>query len=172
MVIFFHGLNSSSKTNKFTAISEPNKVCLSVDHNDPKTNFETFDYLVRECLNNYDDVILVGHSFGAFWARLFAKKYNLRALLINPSLWPEKLIGKLSSKAIDYIASLDNQHSDLIKGHIIMLIELGDELIDFQTHLDELKSESLVVTWDDGHHRFSRLDEIDKYIEILRNSLT
>ena len=90
LIIFFHGFESSALTDKFTCIKHKNKFCVSVDYaKDLELVFKIYDKIVESAIHLYDTVILVGHSFGGWFANHYASKYNLKCLLIAPCLKPD-----------------------------------------------------------------------------------
>ena len=91
-------------------------------------------------------VYLMGSSLGGFWATWLAEKYNLRALLINPSVhpcefMPEYLDIDLKSYHGDDVYRLTHQHIDEINAVDIqpkrlqnywLLVQTGDESLDYR----------------------------------------
>ena len=146
--LFFHGYQSSKQSTKYTAITY-DKDCLEVDHDhSPIDIYEQYVKWIDQYL--HEDIILVGHSLGGYWARIFAKTYNLKALLINPCLYPEILFNKIQYSAI---------RNEVIQCScpLMYLIELGDEVLQFKKfNIDQMQKEGEVISWEDGNHKFTR----------------
>ena len=95
-LLFFHGLDSSNETSKYTCITREPKYCQTVNYRENFAEiFEVYDALVREKISQYPRVVLAGHSLGGWFANHFSHKYNLRALLIAPCIYPSEVVAVL-----------------------------------------------------------------------------
>ena len=91
-------------------------------------------------------VYLMGSSLGGFWASWLVEKYNLRAILINPSVRPYDFmpqhLGKLlKSYHSEAVYCLNAQHIAEIKSAEVtprrkknywLLLQTGDETLDYR----------------------------------------
>ena len=182
-VLFMHGWQSSDQSNKFTSITAYPAECPNVDHSDPAKVKQTYEDFITgwhdKHLDNSDDkLILFGHSFGGFWARYLGLKYNIPYLIINPSLQPwVSMADEMTQDALDYLYLLDKdrQYLDTQRGSEApflghMIFEKGDEVLDYQMAVNDIEANDTSTTFDlyeGGHHRFSRLELIDKELRIL-----
>lgn len=162
--MFFHGFGSDNETNKFTCIKYDLKFCDTVDYAaDFKGVFEQYERKVVSLLNEYNSIVLAGHSLGGYFANHFANKYRQNALLINPCLYPSRYMkGRIP----------DIEHMDLpilTEGaqEVCVLAERGDEVLDLVNDLkvfDGLQN-YIVEFFNGGHHRTCRDLEINSKIE-------
>lgn len=179
-VLFMHGWQSSDHSNKFTSITAYPAECPNVDHNNPEEVHDTYDQLIQDRLSDAEttQLILFGHSFGGFWARYFGLKYNIPYLIINPSLQPwVSMAEEMTPYALDCLYNRDLERRGFeglrdpeapFLGH--MIFEKGDEVLDYQMAVNDLEENDTSTSFDlyeGGHHRFSRLELIDKELRIL-----
>lgn len=168
-IIFFHGFGSSNQTNKFTSIKHPNKQCTTVDYVAVGVDdvCDLYEEMIIDSIANFDRTILVGHSFGGFFANMFAVKYSLRALLIAPCMRPHVYVADRMPEVLRYNFTWETNYSN----KIVILIENDDELFDTETDVALLKnapSEYLkLYRFDGGHHRICREDVINQELDEL-----
>lgn len=160
-ILFFHGYGSSRNTDKFTSIVFKNKHAENYDYDlGLKKVIEQAEKFVESYLDKTEEIILIGHSMGAFVANYLSKKYNLKALLINPCFIPEVTKPEI----------LDNFNFELSNEKIIVMIEEDDEVLDYKLLLDKLKNNKgnyEVHIYKGGHHRLARSSEINEFIADL-----
>ena len=170
LVLFFHGLDSSCETNKFTCIEHAPKYCLTVDYRkDFEGVFEIYDALIQQKRREYSQVVLAGHSLGGWFANHFAHKYGLRALLIAPCINPSVVL-------FNRAPSIDNSDLPFLTSNTEMtkvMIEIDDEVLDVATARQALVN--LPQNWEveylkDGDHRIAREYEINDYVSSLCNN--
>lgn len=159
-LLFFHGLDSSNQTDKYTCIEREPKYCQTVDYRaNFEEIFEIYEALIQEKMREYPRVVLAGHSLGAWFANHFAHKYNLRALLITPCIYPNNVLA-------DRIPALHNMElsfptTNLNNTHV--MVEVNDENLDVavaKRTLVNLPNSWEVHYYEGGHHRIARQDEI------------
>lgn len=82
-ILFFHGLDSSAETTKFTVIKNENKVSFTVDYR--KLSFHEVGLLYDKFIEMFNPDILVGHSLGGYWAlkNLMIIKFHLYQLILH-----------------------------------------------------------------------------------------
>lgn len=161
MIIFYHGYNSSSNTNKFTEINVKEKYCRSVNY-DQSSYEEIYEQYCKDIEEHKPDM-LVGHSLGGYWAIKMANKYNLPVVLVNPSFFPDQSLPQLGYKNIE---------PSLIQNDIpkYFYLELGDEVLDLRKVLEYVKDYSYVETVLDGHHRVQYIENYNNVIEFAINT--
>jgi len=121
---------------------------------------EALDRRIRmEVKNREDDeIFLAGSSMGGFFADCFSEKYNLPSILLNPLVDPDDLrplIGQSSITEPD-IEALKRVRPDRLAGHAkLIMLETGDELLNWEKARDEYRNRGLVIRIDGGDHRFS-----------------
>ena len=177
-VIFFHGFGSDEETTKYTCITHQLKSCVTVDFaQDFARAFEQYDQIINEKLNQYDQIVLAGHSLGGYFAHYFASKYELPALLIAPCLKPAHYLSDRIKNIADMNLSIEPVYlkQDYLDGQpsahhnkIIMLIENDDEVLaaaDAKPFIEELAYD--IRFFNEGHHRICRADEINMALHEL-----
>lgn len=171
-IIFFHGFNSSNQTNKFTCIKHDLKQCVSVNYVEVGVDevCDLYEEMIFESIQKYNKTILVGHSFGAYFANMFAIKYSLRALLIAPCMRPNVYIVDRMPEVQQYNFVWEKNYSN----KVVYMIENEDECFDVETDINLIKSVPDVITeymkvhrFDGGHHRICRSDVINDELNIL-----
>jgi uncharacterized protein len=130
-LIYIHGFLSSplshkaQQTQSWLAANRPEIAyhCPQLTPYSEQTRIE-LEQLVESLLPQ--PVYLMGSSLGGFWATWLAEKYNLRALLINPSVhpcefMPQYLESDLKSYHSSDIYRLTAQHIDEINAVVCWL---------------------------------------------------
>ena len=116
-------------------------------------------------------VYLMGSSLGGFWATWLAEKYNLRALLINPSVHPSEFMPEyldvdLKSYHSDDTYRLTAQHIDEINAADIqpkrlsnywLLVQTGDESLDYRQAVERFSGCKQTVE-EGGDHSFQNFE--------------
>ncbi len=165
LLLFFHGLDSSCETNKFTCIEHAPKYCLTVNY---RKGFEaalaTYDDLIQQKMSEHAQVVLAGHSLGGWFANYFAHKYGLRSLLIAPCINPSVVLFNRAPSASDLPFPTNNNQTTKV------MVEVDDEILDVATARQMLVG--LPDSWEvqylrDGHHRIAREDKIRDYVDNL-----
>lgn len=170
-IIFFHGFGSSNQTDKFQCIEHESKRCVSVDYVALGVHsvFELYEDMILESMRKYDQTILVGHSFGAYFANAFAVKYGLRALLIAPCMQPNLYLADRFPEINHYNFAWDTAYSN----NVVVMVENDDECFDVESDLELLMGVSgdylRLYRFDGGHHRICREEVINQEINELLN---
>lgn len=166
-ILFFHGLDSSAETSKFTVIKNENKVSFTVDYR--KLSFHEVGLLYDKFIKMFNPDILVGHSLGGYWALKKSHDHKIPSLSINPTLDPRNIFS-------DYIDLKTLDFNDDVKR--AFHLELQDEVINMyevESWLDDNAGRANIHSYNSekGHHRVHFLEEINyaldelvKFIEI------
>jgi predicted esterase YcpF (UPF0227 family) len=95
-IIVFHGFGSKIPNSLAKALIHSPKISRDnfavitpqFDYNNQLGTQSYVDKMIESYLAQPEisEVILVGSSFGGFWAHYVAKKYNLKCVLVNPAL--------------------------------------------------------------------------------------
>ncbi len=165
LLLFFHGLDSSCETNKFTCMEYAPKYCQTVNY---RKGFDAalkiYDDLIQKKMCEYPQVVLAGHSLGGWFANHFAHKYGLRSLLIAPCINPSVVLFNRDPSADDLPFPTYNDAMTKI------IIEVNDEILDVATARQTLVN--LPQNWEieyleDGNHRIARKYKINNYVNSL-----
>jgi len=159
-LLFFHGLDSSNKTSKYTCIEREPKYCQTVNYRENFEGvFEIYDALIQEKMKEYPRVVLAGHSLGGWFANHFAHKYNLQALLIAPCIYPSEALADRIPEVADMKLSFPTSNTEAMR----VMVEVDDERLDVavaRRTLVNLPDSWEVDYFEGGHHRIARDSDI------------
>ncbi len=159
-LLFFHGLDSSNKTSKYTCIEREPKYCQTVNYRENFEGvFEIYDALIQEKMKEYPRVVLAGHSLGGWFANHFAHKYNLQALLIAPCIYPSEALADRIPEVANMKLSFPTSNTEAMR----VMVEVDDERLDVavaRRTLVNLPDSWEVDYFEGGHHRIARDSDI------------
>lgn len=150
-VIYIHGFLSSPKsykaqvTRRWLELTNPtvSYLCPSLTPY-PEQTRQALCELVKGCTGA---VYLIGSSLGGYWASYLAERYNLPAVIVNPSVAPDKMMPsylnqQLSNYSSDQSYWLEAHHIDELKAcdapelqknnNYWLLVQTGDEVLDYR----------------------------------------
>ena len=90
MIIYLHGFASAGfgvKAQKFLEYFEE-EIIIPTLPTIPNLAMATLEQLIEAFLHRGEKVSLIGSSLGGFYALYLADKYDLKAVLINPAVYP------------------------------------------------------------------------------------
>jgi predicted esterase YcpF (UPF0227 family) len=132
---------------------------------------------IEEILRTSSFELLIGSSLGGFYATFLAEKYQMKAVLINPSTQPWETLAPylgwqkrfcdeevFEFKPI-YLEELKTLQSVPQKGQYLLLLQSGDEVLDY-TKAQSLYNTHKVIVEYGGNHRF---ENIDDYLSMIEN---
>jgi len=138
---------------------------------------------VKNAKNNFKDekIVIVGSSLGGALAYQLGQKYGILPILINPSLTPSKTISNLNNKVLEnyvtgekvFTGNLSEKMKKFdinIKSYGIVLLDLGDEILNSNFTYEQFKPNHKVITFTGGNHRFQHWNEAIKIIKAELNS--
>lgn len=182
MVIYIHGFGGSGEGSKAKAFREYYKskgegfIAPSLSYV-PELAIKTLEELI-ESYNR--DVILIGSSLGGFYTIYLSQKYSLKAVLLNPSIYPYKTLKNFLGDAPNFYDNSSfrwgEHHIDMLENYIqddideskfMLLVQKGDELLNFQEAVDKF-SDATVIVEDGGSHGF---EGIENYFVKINNFL-
>lgn len=154
MILFMHGLDSSKETNKFECIDVQEKYCETIDYR--ANTYEQVSKKYDEIIKRKKPKILVGHSLGGYWALVKSQQHNIPCFLINPSLYPKRILS-------DYIDISEMTIKKKVKRQFH--IELGDEVLNMVKVAEFAQSiDAIQHIYEFGCHRVQYLDGLTKEI--------
>ena len=164
-IIFYHGFESSRKSSKYVFLEKYcadrgyKLICDEVDHISESVVSTHINRLNEESDKWDDEIVLVGHSLGGYYASNLSKRFGVKCLLINPCLNPENYT-KNRVDASSYPLT-----------DTVVLIDMNDGVLDMNAVYDKLKDEAEVIKiYGDGHKFESSLDLIGVYLDQLINT--
>lgn len=159
-LLFFHGLDSSNETSKYNCIKREPKYCQTVNYRDNfEAVFKIYDTLIQEKMRQYPRVVLAGHSLGGWFANHFAHKYNLRALLIAPCIYPSEVLADRIPEVANMKLSFPTSNAEMVR----VMVEVDDESLDVavaRRTLVNLPDSWEVDYFERGHHCIARESDI------------
>jgi len=180
MIIYIHGFGSSGYGGKASQFREYFKskgkafIAPSLSYV-PELAIKTLEELI-ESYNG--EVQLIGSSLGGYYSLYLSQKYNLKAVLINPSIHPYITLAKVLGDAYNYydettfrweashIKMLEQYKSgEVNQKNIILLLQKGDESLDFNEAVNKLPQSHQIVE-EGGSHSF---DNVQRHFELVEN---
>lgn len=172
-VMYLHGFASSSQSDKAVVVREffarelPH-VTLHVP-DIPYTPHEAWQELLTLC-DQHRPTAFIGSSLGGFLATCLAERYQVKAALINPAVYPHQLLSKHLGR---YYHPVRQQHYDVTTAHLPLLAELvppsltepsrylvllqtADEVLDYRQALQFYAGSQLDVQ-EGGDHAYQNL---------------
>lgn len=175
-LLYIHGFNSSPQSLK----AQQTRSWLTAEH--PEIAFRcpflspypelAMAELEAELATLADPVYLVGSSMGGFYATWLAARRSARAALVNPAVRPwlgrDYLLGPQANHHTGAIAHIEQRHLDALRNwevdplprpqDLLVLLQTGDELLDYRLAEDKYRACRLVVEpgGDHGFRGFER----------------
>ncbi|MBP9046580.1 MAG: esterase [Moraxellaceae bacterium] len=148
-LIYIHGFNSSPQSAKaqqlliWAAQHRPDlRLHIPALPVDPEKALALLEASVQACGSTPG---LIGSSLGGFYANVLAARHGLRAVLINPAVHPHRLLaqhlGSMNNYHTGEVSELRHEHIDVLEQlevsplypeHLWVLLETGDETLDYQ----------------------------------------
>lgn len=121
-------------------------------------------------------IYMIGSSLGGFWATWLVEKYNLPAILINPSVRPYDFMPAFLGQPIknyysDAVYCLTSEHIDEIRAADIqparnnnywLLLQTGDETLDYRQAVHKYSGCKQTIE-QGGDHSFQGFE---RYLEV------
>jgi hypothetical protein len=183
MLIYLHGFNSSPQSHKAQVLGRylaqrglgARYGCPALPHQPEQAVAVIETELARAAKG---PVTLVGSSLGGFYATWFAEKLGLKAVLINPAIYPHRDLRA-------FLGVQQNLHSgekyELTEAHVaqwsqlfvpvitpmryLLLVETGDESLDYREALEKYAGAKQVVVQGGDHTLQSFPDHIALILE-------
>ena len=176
MIIYIHGFGSSGEGMKAKLFRQYFKskgirfIAPSLSYI-PELALKTLEELIE----SYDEEIyLMGSSLGGFYSIYLSNKHDLKAVLINPSVYPYKTLPKVLGNAPSFFDESSftwmQFHIDSLKDYevtspksenFMLLTQMGDETLNFQEAVDRLPHCQMIIE-EGGSHGF---DGIERHYE-------
>lgn len=181
MIFYFHGFSSGVKSHKAGVIKEYfNQFSIFVPgytSHQPRNSITFLENYINEHLdaNPAERIMLMGSSLGGYYAQYLATKIRAVAavVLINPCLEPTVTLAsqvgervnnvtnmpfRFTQKDLEEFPQYDISLESLFCPTLVLLDE-GDELIDYQVASDKYQGKGRVIVYPDGDHWFRHLDD-------------
>ena len=181
MIIYIHGFGGSGRGSKATEFRKYFK-SKDIAFMAPSLSYvpDLAISTLEELIESFEDVSLIGSSLGGFYTIYLASKYNLKAVLINPSIYPWVTLERSLGNAPNFY---DESHFEWKKSHLkmlktfetknpkdenfMLLAQKGDELLDYSEAVQKLPN-SLHVIEEGGNHSFegiaNHFQRVEKFL--------
>ena len=176
MIIYIHGFASSGEGHKAKLFRKYYKnknekfMAPSLSYI-PELAIQTLEEIIE---NTQEKISLMGSSLGGYYATYLAQKYNLKAVLINPSTYPyitlQKTLGFMQSFYDGSSFQWKKSHLEMLKKYevqepkqenFMLLLQKGDETLDYTEAANKFAKATLIIE-EGGSHSF---DNIERYFE-------
>ena len=130
-----------------------------------------------------DEFTFVGCSLGGYMAQHMAGIYMSKAIIINPAVIPYEDLSRFLGVNTNYrtaetfnlteedVASFKEFHIKPGRVPTLVLLDMGDELLDSNKTLKHFEGHAAIVTFEGGCHRFDHLPESVPHIKEFANTL-
>jgi len=187
LIIYLHGFSSVGWGNKSKYIAQHFKgKVFAPDYaaHDPHNAISFLQHYLEDLKQQTpteSSTLLVGSSMGGFYANWFAQNYGYNCVMINPAITPWLTLTNYIGENVKYgtnekfifskemlEASKDYAFDPTNSNEVsrLVLLDKGDELIDYRKTKTLFKNIAKIITYDDGDHRFSHMKEA--FPEILK----
>jgi len=171
MIIYIHGFGSNGEGSKAKAFRKYFK-SIEEDFIAPSLSYVPALAIqtLEELIESYDEVKLIGSSLGGFYTMYLGDKYNLKSVVINPSIFPyvtlEQCLGQTPNFYDQSTFEWNKAHIEMLKNYktkiknqqnFMLLSQKGDELLDYKEAVDKLLKASLHVE-EGGSHSFEKIE--------------
>ncbi|HIQ28774.1 MAG TPA: hypothetical protein EYH42_09815 [Sulfurovum sp.] len=177
-ILFLHGFSSCGIGNKSTALKAYFGTENVIANNLAYDPLEAISEVERIIKSQSID-LLVGSSLGGFYATYLAEKYQMKAVLLNPSTQPwltlAPYVGWQKRFCDDEVFEFKTSDIEIFKtlevkpekGNYLVLLQSADELLDY-TKAQSLYNMHKVIVEYGGNHRFENIDAYMSMIEKFR----
>ncbi len=188
MIINFHGFASIGDNSKHKALKEafPSEIILSP--NLPVNPTDVIKLIDDIILDTKEPILLVGSSFGGFYAFYTSVIYKKHCVLINPSLKPwrtlreavgfhEKFVtGEKFEWKKEYLTILEElderiKRVGVVESRLSFFLSNDDEVLDHSSIKNDYQRAESIRYYNNCEHRFIRLNEIIPHIVGIYNKL-
>lgn len=183
ITIYIHGFGGSGQGLKASLFREDHKkynknfIAPSLSHI-PDLAISTLEELI-ESYNK--EVTLIGSSLGGYYAAYLANKYNIKAVLLNPSTEPFITVKRILDNDPEYYKSynfiITDEHIEMLRKYdtelqdptlIMVMVQTGDNLLDHTKALKKFKDSKQMVE-EGGSHFFENIEthfnDIERFLE-------
>jgi uncharacterized protein len=184
VIIYLHGFRSTGNSGKTLTLRKmfPEYEIIG-PHYSPHNPLLAEQELssLMDSLTDKQSVLVIGTSLGGFWAHWMARKFNLNAIMINPSIDPGNTltIGRytlydetnteieVTQQSLDMASSFRVMQVDAKQLSCFVWVALDDEVLDPQAIINEFTGIHKLKIYDTGSHRFIQFDQMKNEIQAV-----
>lgn len=177
VVIVIHGMDSVAPTDTAKALVDGTDFLIVAPQLDYKDYIHTeakLESIIEDCLavGGCEDVILVGSSFGGWWAYYMARKFGVKCVLINPSLLLHEVFSRYEfsiENQVKYVRTAAEYGLSHYRPGVYVdcLLGLKDDVVPPQ-HVDEFFP-SVKILDNEGHRIKDKQEIINMVIKASNN---
>ena len=173
MIIYIHGFGGSGQGNKAKTLREifenQSFIAPSLSYN-PTLAIETLKEMISFA-QKYEKVYLIGSSLGGYYTTYLADLFDIKAVLLNPSVNPTKTLSKFIDSAKNFYDDSyyewNTHHIDLLKQYEVkdlkyelymLLTQTGDELLPYKEGVERFKNSKKIII-EGGNHGFENIED-------------
>ena len=193
MIVYLHGFSSGAASQKATALQKALAPTLMIVPEYPSHRPHDSIAVLIECLRRQSTqserqkILLVGSSLGGYYAQYLATRldYISGVVLINPALQPqvtlEPYIGQQTNQVTGELFEFSQKDFlelaelevlvNKISTPTLVLLDEGDELIDYQYAARRYSGIGRVIVYPGGSHRFDHLPDAIPEIQAFYETL-
>jgi len=150
----------------------------------PLLAMDTLRQLIEFALAKGEKVHLIGSSLGGYMAIFLATQYNLKAVLINPSIKPTLTLQKATGLNYYDLTAFEwhKQHLKMLEdfnvthpnpNNYLLLLQKGDESLDYKEALHFFEQQGInpnrIILEEGGNHSFENIESkfhiMDEFFE-------
>ncbi len=187
MFVYIHGFLSSSQSSKAQQFKqwlieqgrESEWICPDLPSN-PKLALNLLSDIITDLQQQGKPIKLVGSSLGGFYATVLSEQFNLKAVVINPSVNPDiTLKNKIGTQKawhtdtdVEFTqADVDTLTKNKVKSishtdNFFLMVEREDETLDYREATEFYRNCNQLV-FNHGNHGFSRFEQVLSLIDVF-----
>lgn len=153
--LYIHGFGSlfQPESEKMQALaSEFDLVGVNVDYTE---GFYAVGQIVRDAIVEFKPDILIGTSMGGYTAQSLGAKLGMPYVSINPATHPYYTL----QGRVPEVVRPEYAYNATFDGAGMVILDMGDEVLDSEFTLDMLPATCHVKTFEGGNHRFAHMSE-------------
>ncbi len=190
MLLYIHGFLSSSQSSKAQQLKQwltergraDEWLCPDLSAH-PVEAMETLSEIVENVIekstkDGSQPLKLIGSSLGGFYATCLSEKYNLKAVLINPSTNPAETlasrIGTHKSWHSDDMVEFTHEDVQALKAmrpqaihnpdNFLLMVEKNDETLDYKLAIERYQDCNQLI-FNHGDHSFTRFGQVLELVD-------
>ena len=177
LILYIHGFRTTIESHKAKILKEHYHTSNIVIANHSIIPTEAIQDL-EKIIEDKNITAIIASSLGGFYATYLSEKYNLKTVLINPSVTPYKTLNRYLGENERQDGSKfiwKEEHTKMLEPLIIenpttknyfLFLQRGDEILDYRIAEKFYKGSKLVIE-DNGNHRFTKFerffDEVSEF---------
>ena len=181
MILYIHGFRTTNNSYKAQLLKA---------HYGDKLIASDHSFIPQQAIKDLEKIIeeqsitgIIASSLGGYYATYLSQKYNLKTVLINPSVSPyittKKYLGD-NSKDDGESFVWKEEHLKMLEAfkvdkpkldNFFLFLQMGDEVLDYRVAQSFYQGAKLVIE-EEGNHRFKGFERFfDEVLEFLSSKL-